>query len=51
MIVSRYGVKLIKLQQEHVELLRTWRNAEKISRFMEFRDHITPKCNNVGLKG
>lgn len=43
MIISRYGVKLIKLQQGHIELLRTWRNAEKISRFMEFRQHITPE--------
>ncbi len=43
MILSRYGVKLIKLTQEHIELLRTWRNADKISRFMEFREHITPE--------
>ncbi len=51
MIVSRYGVKLIKLQQEHIELLRTWRNAEKISRFMEFRDHITPKMQQRWFEG
>lgn len=43
MIVSRYGVRLIKLREEHIELLRTWRNAEKIARFMEYREHITPE--------
>lgn len=43
MILSRFGVRLIKLGQEHIELLRNWRNAEKISRFMEYREHISPE--------
>jgi len=51
MIVSRYGVKLIKLEQQHIELLRTWRNAEKIARFMEFRDHITPDMQQRWFDG
>jgi UDP-4-amino-4,6-dideoxy-N-acetyl-beta-L-altrosamine N-acetyltransferase len=51
MIVSRYGVKLIKLEQQHIELLRTWRNAEKISRFMEFREHITPEMQQRWFEG
>jgi RimJ/RimL family protein N-acetyltransferase len=44
-------VKLIKLQQEHIELLRTWRNAEKIARFMEFREHITPEMQQRWFEG
>ncbi len=51
MILSRYGVKLIKLEQEHIELLRTWRNADKISRFMEFREHITPEMQQRWFDG
>lgn len=51
MIAARYGVKLIRLRQEHIELLRTWRNADKISRFMEFRDHITPKMQQQWFDG
>lgn len=41
MIVERYGIKLIRLKQEHIELLRLWRNAEKINRYMEYRQQIT----------
>ncbi len=36
-------MRLVRLRQEHIELLRTWRNAEKIARFMEYRQHITPQ--------
>lgn len=41
MIIEKFGIRLLRLQEEHIELLRTWRNAEKIRRFMEFRDQIT----------
>lgn len=51
MIVSKYGVRLVKLQQEHIELLRTWRNADKISRFMEYREHITPAMQQKWFDG
>lgn len=47
MIVSRYGIRLIKLEQEHIELLRNWRNAEKISRYMEYREYITPEMQQL----
>lgn len=43
MIIEKFGIRLLRLQEEHIELLRTWRNAEKIRRFMEFRDQITPE--------
>ncbi len=51
MIVSRYGVRLVRLRLEHIELLRTWRNAEKISRFMEYREHITPEMQQKWFEG
>ncbi len=41
MILYGYGIELVRLQQEHLELVRTHRNAENVNRFMEFREHIT----------
>lgn len=41
MIIEGYGVKLIRLRHEHIELVRTMRNADHVKRYMEFRDEIT----------
>jgi RimJ/RimL family protein N-acetyltransferase len=41
MIVSRYGIKLISVKPEHLELIRYWRNTDKIKRVMEFTDFIS----------
>jgi UDP-4-amino-4,6-dideoxy-N-acetyl-beta-L-altrosamine N-acetyltransferase len=43
MIISRYGVKLIRLKQEHLELIRYWRNSTKIRSVMEYQEFITQK--------
>lgn len=43
MIISKYGIKLIRVKQQHIEMLRQWRNSEQISRFMEYKEHITPE--------
>lgn len=51
MIIEKYGIKLIRLQQQHIELLRTWRNAEKISKFMEYREQITPEMQQKWFDG
>jgi len=34
-------VRLLPLTKDDIELVRTWRNDEKISRYMEYREHIT----------
>ena len=41
MDISRYGISLNRLTIDHIEMVRNWRNATKISRFMFFRKHIT----------
>ncbi len=41
MKITRYGVTLERLQQEHTELVRQWRNDQKISRFMFYKGDIT----------
>ncbi len=41
-ILEQYGVKLNRLQEKDIELVRYWRNQSDISNFMEYRDYITP---------
>lgn len=36
-----YGVKLRRLTQDKIELVRNWRNNPKIQKYMEYRDYIT----------
>ena len=42
MELSKYGVKLRRLREEDIELVRTWRNSHLIRKYMEFREEITP---------
>jgi RimJ/RimL family protein N-acetyltransferase len=41
MKICRYGITLERLQQEQTELVRQWRNDQKISRFMFYKGEIT----------
>lgn len=36
-----YGVKLRRLTEDKIELVRHWRNDPKIQKYMEYREHIT----------
>jgi UDP-4-amino-4,6-dideoxy-N-acetyl-beta-L-altrosamine N-acetyltransferase len=38
---EKYGIKLIQLTTEKIELVRNWRNDPKINQFMDFKDFIT----------
>jgi hypothetical protein len=42
--IEQYGVKLIRLQQEDIELVRYWRNQRDIANYMEYRNYITPSA-------
>ena len=39
MILEGYGVKLHRLTEEKIELLRRWRNDPKIQQYMGYREH------------
>lgn len=43
MRLTKYGVTLSRLTEDKIELVRNWRNDPKISRYMEFKDYITPE--------
>ena len=40
-IIEGFNLKLIRLTEDKIELVRRWRNDPKISQYMEFRDYIT----------
>lgn len=42
-ILEQYGVRLVRLQEHEIELVRYWRNKSDISNFMEYRRYITPQ--------
>ncbi len=41
MIISRYGINLVRVQKEHIETIRVWRNDPKIRDHMFFTSEIT----------
>ena len=40
-ILENYGVKLVLLTQDKIEMVRQWRTDPKISQYMDFRGEIT----------
>jgi UDP-4-amino-4,6-dideoxy-N-acetyl-beta-L-altrosamine N-acetyltransferase len=42
MVINGYGVTLVRVRHEHIELIRIHRNSSRIQSFMEFREEITP---------
>lgn len=40
-LITNYGVDLVPLAIEHLELVRGWRNDPKIARYMADQTHIT----------
>lgn len=41
MIISKYNIRFIRLQEEDIELVRQWRNHPSITKYMVYREHIT----------
>ena len=41
--LTDYGVKLVQLTEDKIELVRQWRNSDKIKKYMEYRDYISPE--------
>ena len=41
MILENYGVKLVRLTEDKIELVRSWRNTSDVRQYMEYREEIT----------
>ena len=50
MKLTKYGINLIRLREEDIELVRTWRNSPMINQFMEYRENITPEMQKEWFK-
>lgn len=48
---TQYQLTLSLLRQEHIETVRYWRNHPIISRYMEFREPITPQMQAKWFAG
>lgn len=41
MYIDRFGIRLARLSEDRIEMVRQWRNSPSIRDFMEYREHIT----------
>ena len=41
LILEQYGVRLLRVREQDIEMIRSWRNQPDVAAFMEYRDHIT----------
>jgi RimJ/RimL family protein N-acetyltransferase len=48
--LKNYGITLTKLEEDSLELLRTWRNTPQISGNMEFRGYISQENQKLWFK-
>lgn len=49
-VLEGYGIKLHRLTQDKIELVRKWRNDPKIQQYMEYREYITPQMQKAWFK-
>ncbi|MFA8451227.1 MAG: GNAT family N-acetyltransferase [Bacteroidales bacterium] len=43
MIIENFNIKLRRIQESDLELIRSWRNSTFVRQHMEFREEITPE--------
>jgi UDP-4-amino-4,6-dideoxy-N-acetyl-beta-L-altrosamine N-acetyltransferase len=47
MRISKYGITLIRLTEDDLELLRTKRNSAEVNAYMEYREYITQEMQTA----
>ncbi len=47
MQIRRYGITLLRLTLQDIELVRNWRNHPEISRYMEYQAPISPEMQQA----
>lgn len=50
LILKQYDVRLIRLQKEDLELVRSWRNSAHIQNKMIYRDYVTEEMQQAWYK-
>lgn len=44
---TKFGVTIIRLREEDIELVRQWRNSPQVTERMEYREYITPEMQKT----
>lgn len=47
LILEQYGVRLVRVQEKDIEMVRNWRNQSDIANYMEYRNYITPEAQKI----
>lgn len=50
LILEQYGIRLVRIEEKDIELVRYWRNQSDIANYMEYRDFITPEDQKIWFK-
>ena len=50
MIIDSNGIKVERLREKDIELVRTWRNSQFVKQYMNFRETITPEMQMKWFK-
>lgn len=51
MVLDGYGVRLRRLTEDDIEMVRCWRNDPKIRQYMNYREEITPEMQKKWFAG
>lgn len=46
-VIRKYGLELVRLGHDKIELIRKWRNDRSISQYMEYREYISPEAQEL----
>lgn len=46
-VIQKYGLELVQLGHDKIELVRKWRNDRSISQYMEYREYISPEAQEL----
>lgn len=50
LVIGGYGVRLVRLTEGKIDLVRRWRNDPKIAQYMDFREYITEEMQKAWFK-
>lgn len=50
MVISGFGVRLKRIEESDLELIRFWRNSDYVKQYMVFRDYISPEMQLAWFK-
>lgn len=47
---TQFGITIVRLKEEDIELVRQWRNSPQVAERMEYREYITPEMQKAWFR-